>query len=183
MISHFPRYGGPAVALHWIMAVLILGNLAFGLYLVDLPLSPSKLRYFSWHKWVGVTVFAFAAARLAWRLGHPAPPLPALSDWEARLARLGHGLLYVLFFAVPLSGWLYSSAAGFQTVYLGMFPIPDLLAKNRELAETIRPLHRWLNYLMAAVVAGHVAAALKHHFIDHNEVLARMIPFLQPRRR
>ncbi len=182
MISHFPRYGGTAVALHWTMAVLILGNLAFGLYLVDLPLSPSKLRYFSWHKWVGVTVFAFAAARLAWRLGHPAPRLPALPAWEARLARLGHVALYVLFFAVPLSGWLFSSAAGFQTVYLGMFPIPDLLAKNRELAETIRPLHRWLNYLMAAVVAGHVAAALKHHFVDRNEVLARMIPFLQPRR-
>lgn len=178
MIPDFPRYGAPAVALHWVMALLILGNLGFGLYLVDLPLSPAKLRYFSWHKWVGVTVFALAAARLAWRLGHPPPPLPeSLAAWEIRLARIGHGLLYVLFFAVPLSGWLYSSAAGFQTVYLGVLPIPDLLEKNRELAEAIRPVHRWLNYALMGVVAGHVAAALKHHFIDRNEVLARMLPF------
>ena len=182
MIPDFPRYGAPAVALHWVMALLILGNLGFGLYLVDLPLSPAKLRYFSWHKWVGVTVFALAAARLAWRLGHPPPPLPrSLAGWETRLARIGHGLLYVLFFAVPLSGWLYSSAAGFQTVYLGVLPIPDLLEKNRELAETIRPVHRWLNYALMGVVTGHVAAALKHHFIDRNDVLARMLPFLGPR--
>lgn len=182
MIPDFPRYGAPAVALHWVMALLILGNLGFGLYLVDLPLSPAKLRYFSWHKWVGVTVFALAAARLAWRLGHPAPALPAsLPGWEVRLARIGHGLLYVFFFAVPLSGWLYSSAAGFQTVYLGMLPIPDLLQKNRELAETLRPVHRWLNYALMVVVAGHVAAALKHHFISRNDVLARMVPFVRPR--
>jgi cytochrome b561 len=179
MITDFPRYGAPAVALHWIMAALILGNLAFGLYLVDLPLSPSKLRYFSWHKWVGVTVFVLAAARLAWRLGHPPPQLPrTIPAWEARLAHLGHALLYVLFFAVPLSGWLFSSAAGFQTVYLGMLPIPDLLEKNRELADAIRPVHRWLNYALMVVVAGHVLAALKHHFVDRNEVLARMLPFV-----
>lgn len=182
MITDFPRYGAPAVALHWIMAMLILGNLAFGLYLVDLPLSPAKLRYFSWHKWVGVTVFLLAAARLAWRLGHPPPPLPAgLPPWEARLARIGHVALYVAFFAVPLSGWLYSSAAGFQTVYLGQLPIPDLLPKDRELAETIRPVHRWLNYTLMVLVAGHVAAALRHHFIARNDVLTRMIPFLKPR--
>ena len=182
MILDFPRYGAPAVALHWVMALLILGNLGFGLYLVDLPLSPAKLRYFSWHKWVGVTVFALAAARLAWRLGHPPPPPPVgLPAWEARLVPVGHGFLYVLFFAVPLSGWLFSSAAGFQTVYLGLLPIPDLLQKDRELSEVIRPVHRWLNYALMVVVAGHVAAALKHHFLDRNEVLARMVPFVRPR--
>lgn len=171
------RYGAPAIALHWIVAALILFNLAFGLYLVDLPLSPQKLRYFSYHKWVGVTVFLLSAARLLWRLGHPAPALPsAMRPWEVRLAHASHILLYVLFFAAPLSGWLFSSATGFQTVYLGVFPIPDLLSKNKELADILRLTHRSINYTMAAVIALHAAAALKHHFIDRDDVLERMLP-------
>src|SRR4030088_1841957 len=112
------RYGPVAIALHWIGAVLFLTNLAFGLYLVDLPLSPQKLRYFSYHKWIGVTVFLLSAARLLWRLFPPAPALPAtMPDWERRAAHVSHFALYVLFFAAPLSGWLFSSANGFQTVY------------------------------------------------------------------
>lgn len=171
------RYGATAISLHWIVAALILFNLAFGLYLVDLPLSPQKLRYFSYHKWVGVTVFLLSAARLLWRLGHPAPALPsAMRPWEGRLAHASHILLYVLFFAAPLSGWLFSSATGFQTVYLGVFPIPDLLSKNKELADILRLTHRSINYTMAAVIALHAAAALKHHFIDRDDVLERMLP-------
>lgn len=171
------RYGAPAIALHWLAATLILFNLAFGLYLVDLPLSPQKLRYFSYHKWVGVTVLLLSAARLLWRLGHRAPPLPAtMGRWEARLAHASHFLLYVLFFAAPLSGWLFSSASGFQTVYLGVLPIPDLLAKNKELAEILKLAHHGINYTLAGVIALHVAAALKHHFIDRDDVLLRMLP-------
>jgi cytochrome b561 len=171
------RYGAPAIALHWIAAALILFNLGFGLYLVDLPLSPQKLRYFSYHKWVGITVLLLSAARLLWRLGHPAPALPAgMRPWEVRLAHASHILLYVLFFASPLSGWLFSSASGFQTVYLGVFPIPDLLPKNKELAEILKITHHWINYMLAAVIALHAAAALKHHYIDRDDVLVRMLP-------
>jgi cytochrome b561 len=171
------RYTPAAIALHWLAALLIAFNLAFGLYLVDLPLSPQKLRYFSYHKWVGVTVFALSAARLLWRLQHPAPALPAtMQGWERRLANGSHFLLYVLFFAAPLSGWLFSSAAGFQTVYLGVLPIPDLLAKNSELAEVLKVTHHWINYTMAAVIALHASAALKHHFVDRDDVLRRMLP-------
>lgn len=176
------RYGGTAIALHWIVAVLIVGNLAFGLYVSSLDISPAKLRYISWHKWVGVTVFLLAAARLAWRLGHPAPPLPdSMPAWERRAATAAHALLYVLFFAAPLTGWLFSSAAGFQVVYLGLLPIPDLLEKNRELADVLKPLHKWINYSMAALVALHAAAALKHHLLDRDDVLVRMLPFLRRR--
>jgi len=122
------RYTPGAIALHWIVAALILFNLGFGLYTVGLPLSPQKLRFFSFHKWIGVTIFLLAAARLLWRLSHPAPPLPAaMPAWEKAAARATHALLYALFFAAPLTGWLSSSASGFQTVYLGLFPIPDLL--------------------------------------------------------
>ena len=121
-------FTGTAIALHWIAAALIVGNLAFGLYMVDLPLTPAKLRYYSWHKWAGVTVFLLSAARLLWRLSHPAPALPSsMPAWQRTAANASHHVLYVLFFAAPLSGWLFSSAAGFQTVYFGVVPFPDLL--------------------------------------------------------
>jgi cytochrome b561 len=171
------RYGPLAIAFHWVAAALIIANLGFGFYLVDLPLSPQKLRYFSYHKWIGVTVFALSAARLLWRLRHAAPALPmTMPAWERRAAAVSHALLYVLFFAAPLSGWLFSSANGFQTVYLGLLPIPDLLAKNKEWAEILKNAHHWINYALAAVITVHAAAALKHHFIDRDEVLIRMLP-------
>ncbi len=177
------EYGATAIALHWIVAILIFGNLALGLYTVEvLPLSPQKLRFFSWHKWIGVTVLILASLRLAWRLGHSAPALPAtMKPWEKAAAHVSHALLYALFFATPLSGWLFSSANGFQTVYLGVLPIPDLLEKNRDLAETLKIVHHWIAFMLAGVVAVHVAAALKHHFIDRDDVLARMLPFLRHR--
>jgi cytochrome b561 len=171
------RYTPAAIALHWLVAVLIVANLGLGLYTVDLPLSPQKLRLFSFHKWIGVTVFLLAAARLLWRLGRPAPVLPAsMAPWERRAARGAHALLYVLFFAAPLTGWLFSSAAGFQTVYLGVIPIPDLLAKDKALADALKLAHKSINYALAAVVVLHTAAALKHHFIDKDDVLRRMLP-------
>ncbi len=177
-------YTGTAIGLHWVLAVLIAGNLALGLYMVDLALSPAKLRYFSWHKWAGVTVFALAALRLLWRLRHPAPPLPAgMRAWERHAAAGTHHLLYLCFFAAPLAGWLYSSAAGFQTVYLGVLPLPDLLPKNRELAAALKLAHVWLAYSLGALAALHAAAAVKHHVVDRDDVLSRMLPFLSPRSR
>jgi cytochrome b561 len=171
------RYTPAAIALHWIVAFLILANLALGLYTVDLPLSPAKLRNFSYHKWIGVTVFMLAAARLLWRLAHAPPALPvAMAPWERRTAHLTHALLYVLFFAAPLTGWLFSSAAGFQTVYLGVVPIPDLLSKDKGLADALKLAHKSINYTLAAVIVLHAAAALKHHFIDKDDVLRRMLP-------
>jgi cytochrome b561 len=150
--------------------------------MVGLELSPQKLKYLSWHKWVGVTVLILSAARILWRLAHPAPALPAsMKPWEKRLANASHILLYVLFFTAPITGWLFSSAAGIQTVYLKVLPIPDLLEKNKELADILKLTHRWINYTMAAVIVLHVAAALKHHFVDRDEVLTRMIPSLARR--
>lgn len=176
------RYTPAAIALHWIVAALIIGNLCFGLYAVGLPLSPQKLRLFSYHKWVGVTILILAAARLAWRLRHSPPPLPeAMPPWEKRAAKISHALLYVLFFSAPVSGWLMSSALGFQTVYLGVVPIPDLLQKNRELGEALKIVHRSINYTMAVLIVVHAAAAIKHHVRDRDDVLVRMLPFFRRR--
>ena len=175
--AHYTR---TAIVLHWVVALLIIGNLAFGLYVAGLPISPAKLRTVSWHKWVGVTILLVVAVRLAWRLRHPAPPLPStMVPWERRAANATHALLYVLFFAAPLTGWLFSSAAGFPVVYFGVLPLPDLVSKNRELADVLRAAHKWINYTMAALIVLHVAAAIKHHVLDRDDVLARMLPFLR----
>jgi cytochrome b561 len=171
------RYTPTAIALHWLVAVIIIGNLAFGLYMVGLPLSPSKLRLISYHKWAGITVLLLSAGRLLWRLWNPAPPLPdSMKPWEKKAAHASHVLLYLLFFASPISGWLFSSAEGFKVVYFGVLPLPDLLAKNKDVADVLKVVHHWINYVLAAVVVVHAAAALKHHFIDRDDVLRRMLP-------
>lgn len=176
------RYRAPAVFLHWAPALLIFCAFPLGLYMVGLKLSPWKLKLYSYHKWIGVTVFLLLLARIAWRVTHVPPPLPAsVPAWERHLAGATHLVLYLLLFAIPLTGWLFSSAAGFQTVYLGLIPLPDLLPKDKMLADLFRFVHMFLNYSLAALVALHAAAALKHHFLDRDAVLARMVPGLKPR--
>lgn len=171
------KYTPVAIALHWLMAIALVGVFAFGFYMEDLPLSPEKLKFFSWHKWAGVTLFLLAVVRLGWRIAHRPPALPEhMGPGEQFVAHAGHGLLYLLMFAIPLSGWLMSSAKGFQTVYFGVLPIPDLLTKNKELGALLQTVHWGLNLLLAAIVIGHVAAALKHHFINKDDVLTRMLP-------
>jgi cytochrome b561 len=147
----------------------------------DLPLSPEKLRIYSWHKWAGVTAFVLLLARVAWRVTHKPPALPDTMSTIMRLAaHTGHGVLYLLMLAIPLSGWLMSSAKGFQTVWFGILPIPDLLEKNRELGNTLVQVHKTLNILLILILATHVAAALKHHFIDRDDVLRRMLHVRHP---
>ena len=164
--------------LHALVAVLVLSLFALGLYMADLPLSPQKLKLYSYHKWAGVTVFLLALARVLWRIGHQPPAFaPSLSAFQQRAAGAGHALLYVLMVIVPLSGWLMSSAKGFQTVWFGVLPLPDLLAMDKVLGDTLLVLHQYLNYAFMAVVAGHVAMALKHHFIDGDGSLRRMFYF------
>ncbi len=172
-------YTGIAIGLHWLIAVAIVGSFSLGLYMADLPLSPQKLKLYSWHKWVGVSIFLFVLLRLGWRLTHRPPAMPpGMPAWQVKAAAATHVLLYVLMFAVPLSGWLMSSAKGFQTVWFGVLPLPDLLDKNKELGDLLQQVHMLLNFSMAALVVAHLGAALKHHFLDRDDMLARMIPFL-----
>ena len=166
-----------AIGLHWLIGLAILGSLGVGLYMVGLSLSPTKLRLYSWHKWAGVTIFSLVLIRCIWRITHPAPPLPdAMQIWQRLVAEGTHYVLYALMIAIPLTGWLMSSAKGFQTVYFGVLPIPDLLEKNMELGEPLNLVHRYLNYLMIAIIGAHIGAALKHHFIDKDDILRRMLP-------
>jgi cytochrome b561 len=171
-------YSRTAIVLHWLAVVLIVANFALGPWMVDLPISPQKLRLYGWHKWIGITVFLVALARIVWRQAHPPPPPVAMPEWQRRAASATHGLLYALMLAIPLSGWVYSSATGVQVVYLGVVPLPDLVGKDKTLAAILRAVHATLNFSLAALVFLHVGAALKHHFIERDGVLARMIPFL-----
>ncbi|HEY3180223.1 MAG TPA: cytochrome b [Casimicrobiaceae bacterium] len=175
------RYSGAAIALHWLTAVLIVANLLLGLSMVPLPISPRKLQWYVVHKWIGITAFLVTCARLAWRWHHPAPAPVAMPDWQRRSAATVHALLYILLLVIPISGWVYSSATGVQVVYLGLIPLPDLVMKDKALADVLRTTHVTLNFALFALLCVHVAAALKHHFSDRDAVLSRMLPILKPR--
>lgn len=171
------HYSATAKWLHWVMAVLIFGALAMGFYMQGLPFSPGKLQWYSWHKWLGVSLFCLVLLRLLWRFTHRPPALPGhMSGLERLAAHLGHIALYGLMLAIPLSGWLMSSAKGIPTVWFGVLPLPDLLDKNKEVGDALQTLHMVLNLTLLGVLLGHVGAALKHHFINKDEVLIRILP-------
>ncbi|MGA8031977.1 MAG: cytochrome b [Casimicrobiaceae bacterium] len=176
------RYSAAAIALHWLTAALIVVNLALGLSMVPLAISPRKLHWYLWHKSIGATVFALTGIRLGWRAIRPPPPPVAMPAWQQRAAAMSHAAFYALMFAIPLSGWLYSSATGVQVVYLGVVPLPNLVPRDRALGDALRIVHVTLNSLMFVLVCLHVAAALKHHFGDRDDALARMLPMLPLRR-
>lgn len=176
--SHYTR---TAIGLHWIMALLIIAAFGLGWFMTDIPgFSMAKLKYYSWHKWLGVTVFMLAVIRVLWRMLNPPPALDAsISKIQQLAAHILHWILYFLIFAVPLSGYFYSLAAGFPVVYLGIIPLPVLIQADFQLAESLKELHEILTYSMAILVLAHVAAALKHHVIDRDNTLSRMLPFLR----
>ncbi|MBU4422542.1 MAG: cytochrome b [Gammaproteobacteria bacterium] len=176
-----PRYTRTAMLLHWLLGIALVTLFGVGLYMADLPFSPQRLKLYNWHKWAGVSILALSLLRLVWRLVHRPPQLPvqvekAMPRWQQLAHHGAHHLLYLLFFAVPLLGWAYSSAAGFPLVLFGLWQLPDFVAASPELADALKPLHKLSALAMAALVLVHVAAALKHHFIDRDGLLLRMLP-------
>lgn len=172
-------YTHTAIAIHWLMALGLSGTFALGFYMQDLPLSPSKLQFYAWHKWAGMVMLLMLVARLAWRLTHSAPALPAsMTGFMRFMAHAAHWVLYALMLAIPLSGWLMSSAQGFQVVWFGIWPLPDLVGKDAALGEMLNTVHWALNYTLLVFVVLHVGAAFKHHFFDRDDILTRMVPVL-----
>lgn len=175
------RYTLIAIVLHWVLAAALVAIFVLGVYMADLPMSILRLKLYNWHKWAGITLLALALVRLLWRVTHRPPPLPlaiqtAMPPWQHAAHHGTHYALYALFFVVPLLGWAYSSAAGFPIVLFGVFPLPDMVSVNRELADTLKPLHKASAIAMAVLVLMHIGAALKHQWIDRDNLLARMLP-------
>lgn len=170
------QYGAVAKTAHWLMAFMLLGSFSVGFYMADLPSSPTRVQLFNYHKWAGVLALIIVTLRWMWRQAVAPPPLPpTMPRWETEAARITHRMLYLLLFIAPLAGWLSSSAKGFQTVLFGKIPIPDLLAKNPPLGSALNEVHVTAVWMLLGLIGLHIAAALKHHFIDHDGVLRRML--------
>lgn len=173
------NYTRTALWLHWLMALLILAMFSLGVAILSMHgLTPSKLKVVTIHKWIGVTVLLLACLRLLWRLFHPAPPLPdSVPAWQKNAANALHMLIYLLLFAVPLSGYLFSLAAGVPVVLFGLIPLPVVIEPDPVLRPLLRSAHFWLNTTLLLSIVMHTAAALKHYFIDRDNVLQRMLPW------
>jgi cytochrome b561 len=175
------RYGRTAMALHWVLGLAILGLFGVGLYMADLPFSPLRLKLYNWHKWAGISILMLSALRLIWRLSHRPPELPtrileSMPAWQRWAHHGTHHALYVLFFLVPLIGWAYSSAAGFPIVVFGVLPLPDFVPVDKALADWIKPFHELSAFALVGLAGLHIAAALKHQWIDKDGLLQRMLP-------
>jgi cytochrome b561 len=168
-------YTRTAKSLHWLIGFLILCAFALGWTMVNLGISPLKVRMFNWHKWLGIVILALVVVRAGWRLTHPPPALLPMPRWQSVAAHALHGLLYALLFAQPLSGWAYSNAAGYPIVVFGLVRLPNLVSKNKPLAASLEAAHFTLGWLLLACVIAHALAALQHHFIARDGTLRRML--------
>lgn len=170
-------WGAVHKALHWLVALAVVGLLVVGWIMDEMPNSPDKIKVYALHKSFGITVLALMLVRLAWRRSNPRPALPpTMKRWERTLAGVVHGGLYVVLLAMPLSGWLYNSAANFTLKWFGLFAIPPLSAPDKDLKYLAEDVHWFLSWMVVTLVVLHVAGALKHHFVDRDDVLRRMLP-------
>ena len=170
-------WGAPAKLFHWVMAALILAQIALGLTAASWRVSPAKLELFFWHKSTGMLIFALVALRLVWRLANPTPELPSgMAAWERAAARLSHALLYALMIALPITGWIVNSASNIPFRIFWLIPLPAIVAPDKATADAVALVHGGLVALLALVLVAHIGAALRHHFVKRNKVLERMLP-------
>jgi cytochrome b561 len=168
-------YTAFARALHWITVGLLVLVFGLGISMTNWVSDEQKVRVYGWHEWVGITIFVLTAIRLWWRLGHPAPPID-LPRWERVTAGAIYVAMYLVLLVQPIVGWLMSTAFGFPVVYLGLVPLPGVVAEDRALAERLEGVHAALAIALAGLFVVHVAGVLFHHLIRRDAVLARMLP-------
>lgn len=169
------HFGMVAIILHWVMAILIIGLLAFGLYMTRIPISAQKLKLFGWHKEFGMLVLMLIIVRLTWRLQNTTPSLANLPWWEEIAARIVHLAFYFLMFALPITGWLVTSAADLPVSFFGWFVFPNLISPDEGQRLLFTEVHKWLAYLLIVIFCMHVGAALKHYFINKDAIMQRML--------
>jgi cytochrome b561 len=170
------RYGYVAQTLHWVIVGLLIVQVTLGTIADELPLGLEKLAVLARHKSFGITILGLAVIRLAWRWIDRPPPPPPMPNWQRLAAKLNHWALYALLLAMPLTGWMMSSASNYPVSWFGLAQLPDLVVPDRALKERFNDLHHLLAYFLFALAGLHVAAALKHQFIDRDGLLRRMLP-------
>jgi cytochrome b561 len=174
------HYGVAAIALHWLMAALIVTLVALGLYMVrlaDVGFDTKKIILVVLHKEIGMLVLAMVVARLAWRELNPVPRLAeTLLEWQKVTAVFVHLCFYALMIALPLTGWLMSSSAAIPVSLLNLFTLPDLVPHDKVLFEWLRQVHDALGYAMTLLIGLHAGAAVRHHFLLHYDTLRYMLP-------
>ncbi|HLN48714.1 MAG TPA: cytochrome b [Steroidobacteraceae bacterium] len=178
------RYGAVAQAFHWVIAALIVTQFALAHLAVDLPVGARKLDLLTRHKSFGMTVLMLTILRLLWRLNNPPPALPpAMTSRERLAARSTHIAFYVLLSAMPLTGWMMSSAKNYSVSWFGLFTWPNLIGRSQSAFKLLQTTHNALSDVLLAIAVLHILAALKHHFWDKDDVLLRMLPFVKSARR
>lgn len=170
------RWGAVSQLFHWLIVALLLAMAYLGLTMTDLPNTPHKANVYALHKSIGLTILALAALRLLWRLYAGRPREVAMPRWQERVAALTHAALYLLLFAIPLSGWLINSTSGFPLRWFGLVRIPAIAHRDAALNALAKDIHETLFWTLAAVAAAHAAAALWHHFAQRDATLVRMLP-------
>lgn len=174
------HWGALSIALHWLTVGLIVGLALVGLVMTELANSPLKISVYSLHKSFGLTVLGLTLLRLLWRLlAGAAEPVPGTPRWQAWVANAVHTTLYLLLLTMPLSGWLFNSAAGFPLKWFGLFALPKLSGYDPVIKQFARETHETLFYVLTVLVLLHAAAALKHHYRDRDLTLRRMWPWLR----
>lgn len=172
------RYDNVTIALHWLIAAAFIGEIFLGLYLGSVPRgTPARAYWVGLHKSIGITVGLAAIVLLMRRLIVKPPALPAtLPHWERSAAHAGHVLLYVCMIGIPLSGYIASNFSRFGIKYFGLFELKPWGPDDKQVYAFFNGVHDWLAWTAAAIVAIHVAAALKHALFDRDRVLQRMLP-------
>jgi cytochrome b561 len=171
------RWGRVSQLLHWLIVVLIVVMAYLGLTMTDLPNNPYKIRLYALHKSIGLSLLALVILRLLWRGYTGAPrPLPGIPAWQERVASLTHFALYVLLLAIPLTGWIFNSAAGFPMQWFGVVNLPALTGRSTALRELSGSWHELLFWALIVLALVHAAAAIYHHLFQHDATLARMLP-------
>ncbi len=170
-------WGGIAKVLHWLIAAMILGMFVLGWIAVNYPMSPTKIKLFTWHKSFGITILMLALLRMAWRFLDPPPASSAHAPvWERQLARTSHALLYLAMIAMPVSGWIINSAANFPLKLFGLIRLPDIVPADKTLQTQAEFVHLSLFWILVALLILHVGAALWHHIVRRDDILTRMLP-------
>jgi cytochrome b561 len=174
------RYGAVAMTLHWLMALVLVALVVLGLYMVSLPdvgFDKKKVTLILYHKELGILALLLAALRLAWRVGNALPRLVGnLPDWQKVTARFVHLSFYGVMFALPLTGWMMSSATGIPVSFFGLFELPDVVPYNERWFHALIDIHKWLGYALIALFSVHAGAALRHHWVSRDDTLRKMLP-------